>query len=415
MRKYTAVPVFLLSVLSLRAQNFVNGQAARAEFGQYTFTFGGATPGTTQTIPTNQILGGVSGIAWANGTLYVADSNRVGAVPQDNRVVMFNTGLIPSPSADLTNAKSFSAFQCNLCAFPAFNQLGQPGFTGTAPDSSGNSFPIGLNNDPTQPNLRTPTAVATDGNVLAVADTDNNRVLIWNSIPTSINQAANIVLGQADFTHAVVSVPPTASSLRGPQGVWIQNGKLYVADTQNYRVLIWNSIPTANNQPADLVLGQSNFATGTQAACDPTKTNYVSAANELCNPVSVTSDGAHVFVSDLGFNRVLIWDGIPNTNGQNASVVVGQPDMVSAVSNNPVVCTNTGTQVQCAGNMTFPRFALSDGVRLFIADGGNDRVLIYNTIPTQNGASADEVLGQPNFGVDNVTSGTGSIASTAVD
>jgi len=32
-----------------------------------------------------------------------------------------------------------------------------------------------------------------------------------------------------------------------------------VADTQNNRVLIWNSIPTQNNQPADLVLGQPNL------------------------------------------------------------------------------------------------------------------------------------------------------------
>jgi hypothetical protein len=104
-----------------------------------------------------------------------------------------------------------------------------------------------------------------------------------------MNQPADIVLGQADFTHAVVTDPPTASSLRGPQGVWIQDGKLFVADSQDYRILIWNTIPTSNNQPADLVLGQSSFNVGTQAACDPTKNNYVSAANELCNPVSVTS------------------------------------------------------------------------------------------------------------------------------
>jgi uncharacterized protein (TIGR03437 family) len=371
-----------------------------------------------QTIPNQQILGGASGLAWANGTLFVADSNRVGAVPQDNRVIMFNTNMIPAPTTDLTNAHSYSTFQCNLCAFPAYLQVGQSGFgaatqgTSTSP----NAFPAGLNNTATTSNMQTPTAVATDGTVLAVADTDNNRVLIWNSIPTTMNQPADIVLGQADFTHSVVSDPPTPSSLRGPQGVWIENGKLFIADTQDYRVLIWNSIPSANNQPADLVLGQSSFNVGTQSACDPTKTNYVSAANELCNPVSVTSDGSHVFVADLGFNRVLIWNSIPSSNGQNADIVVGQPDMVSAVPNNPAVCANgTGTQVQCANNMNFPRYALSDGRRLFIADGGNDRVLIYNTIPTANGVAAAEVLGQPNFGVDNVSSTALSIASTAVD
>lgn len=411
LRKYTAVFLFLLCAFSVRAQNFISGQAARAEFGQYTFT-----PGVVPTLPNQQILGGASGLAWANGTLYVADSNVVGVNPQDNRVVMFNTGLIPAPNADLTYAKTYSPYQCKLCAFPAFNQLGQPGFTATAADSTGNSFNPGRNNDPTLSNERAPTAVATDGTVVAVADTNNNRVLIWSSIPTSINQAANVVLGQADFIHALVTSPPTASSLRGPQGVWIQNGKLYVADTQDYRVLIWNSIPTSNNQPADVVLGQPNFNIGTQAACDPTKTSSnIAAANELCNPVSVTSDGSHVFVADLGFNRVLIWNSIPGSNGQKADVVIGQPDMVSTMSNNPVVCLHTGSQVQCANNLNFPRFALSDGTRLFLADGGNDRVLIFNTIPTQNGAAADEVLGQPNFGVDIVSSGAGGRASTTVD
>ncbi len=418
LRKYTTVSLFLFAAASLSAQTFTNGQAARAEFGQYTFTFGGATPTTPQVVPNQQILGGVSGLAWANGTLYVADSNRLGAVSQDNRVVMFNTNLLPAPKVDLTNAQSYSNYLCNVCAFPAFNQLGQPTFNAplvpnsTTPDA----FNIGLNNDPSQPNMRTPTAVATDGNVLAVADTDNNRVLIWTSIPTAINQAANIVLGQTDFTHATVYNPPTASSLLAPQGVWIQNGKLYVADTQNYRVLIWNSIPTSNNQPADLVLGQSNFNTGTQAACSPTQATNTAAGNELCNPVSVTSDGAHVFVSDLGFNRVLIWNNIPASNGQNADVVLGQPDMTSTMSNNPAVCKNaTGTEVQCESNLNFPRYALSDGTRLFVADGGNDRVLIFNTIPTQNGAPADNVLGQADFVTNQDSSQSATIASTALD
>ena len=45
------------------------------------------------------------------------------------------------------------------------------------------------------------------------------------------------------------------------KGVWIQNGKLYIADTQNHRVLIFNSIPTANGAAADVVLGQPDFST----------------------------------------------------------------------------------------------------------------------------------------------------------
>src|SRR5205814_974183 len=151
----------------------------------------------------------------------------------------------------------------------------------------------------TQSGMNLPLGVASDGRYLAVADTANNRVLLWNSIPASVGQGADIVLGQNDFT-SLGPVVVTSSTFRAPQGVWIQNGKLFVADTQNNRVLIWNSIPTKNNQPADLVLGSSNFTTIPQQ--DLTKSTLTAAANTLLTPVSVTSDGTHLFVADLGFD-----------------------------------------------------------------------------------------------------------------
>jgi uncharacterized protein (TIGR03437 family) len=112
-------------------------------------------------------------------------------------------------------------------------------------------------------------------------------------------------------------------------------------------------------------------------------------------------------------------------------VVVGQVDFVGSAANSPTACTNlqtgastsvttvTDTTVTlpgpCSASLNFPRFALSDGTRLFIADGGNDRVLIYNSIPTTNGVSANNVLGQVTFYNDIVTSQAISIVSTEVD
>jgi hypothetical protein len=58
---------------------------------------------------------------------------------------------------------------------------------------------------------------------------------------------------------------------------------------------------------------------------------------------------------------------------------------------------------------------LPGGTRLYVSDTGDDRVLIYNTIPTSNAAAADEVLGQPNFTSDIVSSQTISITSTLID
>jgi len=132
------------------------------------------------------------------------------------------------------------------------------------------------------------------------------------------------------------------------------------------------------------------------------------------NPVAVTSDGVRLFVSDLGHNRALIWNSIPTQNQQAADVVIGQPNFTSAIANYtgsggvcPTIKDSEGNTVKdadgndtyparCGATLDFPRFALSDGVRLFVADGGNDRVLIFNRIPTENGATADIVLGQIN-------------------
>jgi uncharacterized protein (TIGR03437 family) len=270
--------------------------------------------------------------------------------------------------------------------------------------------------------MNQPTGVASDGTHLAVADTLNNRVLIWNTLPTAMNQPPDVVVGQTSFTTSVFpGATPTATSLRGPQGVWIQNGMLFIADTQNDRVLIYNSIPTANGAAADIVLGQPNMTTYVQVNIADQTTS--AAANLLLTPVSVTSDGTHLFVADLGFNRVLIWNSIPTTNQQPADVEIGQPDMTTGISDDAfsVPTTYTGTPpapetavmctvsngvdsndnaiypTLCEYTLSFPRFALSDGTNLYIADGGNDRVLIYTPIPTKNAAKANIVLGQTDF------------------
>ena len=386
--------LILLCAATGFAADFTTGQAARLVIGQETFTSQDANS-------SDIIVGAVSGIAYAADTLFVADSNRVGSTPNNHRVLLFQnlSGMLPSPTAQLNyNTK------CPVCVGQATVVLGQPDFTTTTENLVAN-----------QSNLRLPTAVASDGVHVVVADTNHNRVLIWNRIPTINNQPADVVIGQPNFSST--SIPgnlPNAQSMRGPQGVWIQNGKLYVADTQNNRVMIYNQIPTKNGAAADLVLGQPNLSTFVQPDLTQQKTDVT--ASVLLNPVAVTSDGTHLIVTDLGYNRVLIWNSIPNTNGQPADVAVGQPDLVSSVANNAytvdttnnnietaVLCTvSNGTDINgnptypayCNSTLNFPRFALAAGNRLFIADGGNDRLLVFDSIPTQSGASADYIIGQ---------------------
>src|SRR5690242_1921677 len=347
------ISVFLFSMTAAalfgQTPNFTNGQAARLVIGQTTFT-------SQDTNSSDTILGGASGLAYAADTLFVADANRVGASPINHRVLLFKnlSTMLPAPSAELVNNSP-----CPVCVGQASVVLGQPDFTTTT------------ENVPGTPNgLRLPTAVASDGVHLVVADTNHNRVLIWNSIPSINDQPADVVVGQPDFTaQGVPGNTPTAKSMRGPQGVWIQNGRLYVADTQNDRVLIYNKIPTTNGAAADVVLGQPNFTSAIQP--DLTQQNTSSTASNLLNPVSVSSDGVRLYVTDLGYNRVLMWNGIPSTNAAPADVVIGQPNMNSGFANyaftgkvaiaatdtvnkqTPVLCTAAnGTDL--AGNPTYP-------------------------------------------------------------
>ncbi len=399
------VTLFLASNAAFCAE-YLTGQAARLVIGQRNFT---AALSQAPVFGNEGILGGAGGIAYGNDHLFVADGNKLGASPANNRVLIYtpvssfpSLGSVPSPKNS-----AFSA-NCPVCIGNPAVVLGQPDLDFSAQNLTQNGF-------------RNATAVATDGSVLAVADTDNNRVLIWKTIPTTNNQNADVVIGQPDFTHASTAATPSASTLRGPQGVWLQGGKLLIADTLNNRVLIYNAIPTSNGAAANVVLGAPDFTTVvvppvTQQTVPPTQSNFSS-------PTSVTTDATHLYVTDLGHNRVLIWNSIPTTNNVAADVEIGQPDFVSQTSNNrTAVCPSNGTNTTvtpnvptypytCGSALSFPRFALSDGTRLYIADGGNDRVLVFNSIPTQNQPKADVILGEVDENSDNSSSNSDSMAA----
>jgi hypothetical protein len=90
-----------------------------------------------------------------------------------------------------------------------------------------------------------------------VVDSANNRVLIWNSSPSSNGAPADIVLGQATFNTN--STGTSLSAMNNPTGVAVLNNKLIVSDKGNKRLLIWNSIPTSSSTPADSSWDPTNF------------------------------------------------------------------------------------------------------------------------------------------------------------
>lgn len=399
---------------------WVTHQGARLVIGQDSFTR--QNPNSSR-----EVIGSAAGVAVAGDRIFIAEGNRVGANPVNNRVLIYNqlSGFLPPIDAELRQDTA-----CPACIGLPDIVLGQPDF------ETFTSSTDGMNN---------PAGVAGDGIRLAVADTNNNRVLLWNAVPASHNTPPDVVLGQPDMSSFTPDT--SASGMRGPQGLWLADGKLFVADTQNSRVLIWNSIPTSNGQAPDIVLGQPDLNSRPEA--DLTQSNYTPDERNMLEPVSVTVENGKMFVADLGFNRVLIFSSIPAANHAPADIVIGQPDFTSDLANNFTdLCEPIGPlddngsisenetpptnvpplfplapilgaidpeevfyPVRCEKTLNFPRFALSDGERLFIADSGNDRILVYNEIPTENAAAADAVIGQPNFVQLTESDGPGSVRS----
>lgn len=210
-----------------------------------------------------------------------------------------------------------------------------------------------------------PYDISMAGGRLIVADQQYNRVLIWNSIPTTNGVAADIVLGQNSFTtctdndddqNGVADAGPTARTLWQPNSVWSDGTRLLVADSANVRLLLWNTFPTTSFQPADVVLGQAAFNTNATGTTDST----------ISRPWSVTSNGNQIFLADDTNNRVLIWNSFPTSDGVAADAVLGQTDFISSAG---------GT---LANKFFSPQgVELTDDARIIISDEANHRTLIF--------------------------------------
>ena len=213
---------------------------------------------------------------------------------------------------------------------------------------------------------------------LYVAAADDNRILGYNSVPTSSGAAADFVLGQSDLTSDTSGTSQT--SFNGASTLCAVGSTLYVVDLQNSRILGYNSIPVTTNPAADFVIGQNDFTSNMQnKGASPT-------ADSLATPTSVHCDTQRLIVTDASNNRILIYEPPPTTTNPSASIVIGQANFTTA--------TTGTTQTTFNG----PRAAtVDDSGRLLVSDVNNHRILIFNSIPTGNGAAADLVLGQPDF------------------
>jgi len=247
--------------------------------------------------------------------------------------------------------------------------LGQPNLF----DTSSNQ---GLSS-PTAATMREPCSVATDGTRLLVSDSGNNRVLIWNSIPTVTETPADFVLGQSDMVSgAPNSGGISASTLDSPSGLSVSGTSLSVCDQDNHRLLIWSDLTVlVNGAMADFVLGQDNFSSRFPNHGD------VVTASTLHTPLDVVSVGGYLFVADAGNHRILGFAS-DSMSAIPASLVIGQPSFSHSTPGYGPISMNT------------PSGIASDGVRFFVSDSGNHRVLAYETVPVNSNPPVQGFLGQ---------------------
>lgn len=237
---------------------------------------------------------------------------------------------------------------------------------------------------PNASSMRRPYGVESNRSKLVISDNDNHRILIWNSIPTTFGQPADVILGQANASGYLCNrgISVTADSFCLPRDAKIYGNKLIVTDSSNNRVLIWNQFPTSVSDLPDVVLGQNDFTSNSPGT----------TANKFSMPTSLdVDDSGRLYVFDMNNNRMLIWNSIPaiNTN-PNADIVLGQVNFTDGCINN---CSLSGV-LSASGFYQARGFKILPGNRLAVADYGNNRVLIWNHLPTESNRPADLVLGQ---------------------
>ncbi len=247
MDRINRLTTLLLIGTSVWAADFETGQAARAVIGQSSFSAreAGITP---------------TALSISGSRLYAADAS--------HRLLTFDLTQIPGPKDDLA---ARPGLVCTLCGFSAVSSLAQTVLPGIA-------------------------SVSGLGKTVVIADTVAHRVLIWRDSSTPhAGRGPDVILGKSNGDASLIS----ASTIVEPVSVAFDGKRLFVGDSTLHRVLVWNSLPVTDNQPADAVLGQQSS----------TSVNVVDSPgpDTITRPNALASDGINLFVADALDHRILVF------------------------------------------------------------------------------------------------------------
>jgi len=179
-------------------------------------------------------------------------------------------------------------------------------------------------------NLNHPSAVVVDpvSRKVFVADFDGDRVLRYPNVQSLTNGAgAEAVFGQSRFSDGLSGNGELKIS--SPSGLFLdRKGRLWVADSDNNRVLMYEAAIYRYTQPlADASFGQTTFAANLSGT----------SSSQMSGPRAVIVDSNdNLWVADTGNNRVLrfnsvstkpalaaVADGVLGQNGFNPKSEVG--------------------------------------------------------------------------------------------
>ena len=244
---------------------------------------------------------------------------------------------------------------------------------GTAADTTNNPYQQSLYVDPND-NYRIK---------YFVVDRDNHRVLVFNTAPSDASASASVVIGQTTFTGNTANAGGSvgATGLDSPTHIAVSStGRLYICDRGNNRVLGFNSIPQSNGGTADFVIGQPNLTSNTA-----NNGALGSQAQRLNDPSSVYLYGNRLYIADRSGNRILAYSPVPTSTAPSASLAIGQADTLSVAG---------GTDYSAMSSyLSSPYELLFHNSRLYISDGGNHRVLVFNSVPTAADTRPNFVIG----------------------
>ena len=305
-----------------------------------------------------------------NNRLFVADTN-------NNRITEFNAA-----SGTLATNESYSVSLGN--AFTG------PGSSVEASQSS-LSVPQGVSYDPVSMNV-------------FAEDAGNNRLMVFPAASGTLatNENATYELGHTDPSGNPIYTAVLPNNHPDPRNTY--NPRTAVMDTVNHRMFIVDYGDAANSQMARVVvvpLSTNNLTTTGIAQyvlgwpdfyTFPTSTSVT--ANQLSwivGGVVYDSVNQRLFVSDTANNRIMVFNVASETlaNDEPATYFIGQTASTAKVA------TTTQSGLNSPSALAYD----SANQRLFVADAGNNRVLMFNVPTSTNltGISAVSVIGQSNF------------------